>query len=59
VAVKKPDHVIRAQSGEIDQFKSSFSGLKCTRSRQPTLGNAIQCTSADGRRSVFGLHRAK
>jgi hypothetical protein len=57
VAVKKPDHVIRANGGEVDQYATSFSGLKCFRSVAPRKGGEIQCTSADGKKTVLATFR--
>ncbi len=57
VAVKKPDHVIRAHGGEIDQYKASFSGLKCFKGQKSNVGGEIQCTSRDGKRNVLAVTR--
>ncbi|HEY1274342.1 MAG TPA: hypothetical protein VGF25_05510 [Thermoleophilaceae bacterium] len=57
VAVRKPDRVIHRAGGEVDAFATSFSGLRCSRSQKPRVGGAINCTSADGKRSVEALYR--
>jgi hypothetical protein len=57
VAVKKPDRVIRAAGGEIDQYAASFSGLRCFKSHKTNVGGQIQCTSNDGKRTVLATYR--
>jgi hypothetical protein len=57
VATAKPDHVIRAAGGEIDQYTRSFSGFKCFKSRKTGVGGQIQCTNSTGKRSAFGSYR--
>jgi hypothetical protein len=57
VAAKRPDHVLRSGGGVIDQYAASFSGLKCFKAQKPKLGGEIQCTSADGRKTVLATYR--
>jgi hypothetical protein len=57
VAAAKPDRALHARDGEVDQYERSFSGLKCSRSAQAKVGGAINCTSTDGKKSVFGVYK--
>ena len=57
VAVQKPDRVIHARGGEIDQYAAAFSGLACVKSGQAKVGRAINCTSKNGKRSVYGISK--
>jgi hypothetical protein len=57
VAAAKPDHVTRGAGGALDQYKASFSGLRCFKSQKANLGGEIQCTSSDGKKSVIAVFR--
>jgi hypothetical protein len=57
VAGAKPDRALHARGGEVDQWERSFSGLRCSRSQQARVGGAINCTSTDGKKSVFAVYK--
>jgi hypothetical protein len=58
VAGAKPDRALHARDGEVDQYERSFSGLRCSKSQQTKVGGAINCTSTDGKQSVFGIYKS-